>query len=96
MQKISVAELLTSFNEQADRVKTCLTDLLTVVKDGRVPAAEAMSGLNNDVEDLHARYDAIYAAARDTVSADELPAHGTAADVIADAVLNSRKRHLDE
>lgn len=96
MQKKTITELLALFDEQSDKVKICLTALLDIVKDGRVPTPEAMSGLDSCVADLHTRYNAIYAVAKDTVSVEELPAHGVATNVIADAIRNSRKKYLDE
>lgn len=96
MQNKIITDLLASFDEQSDKVKICLTDLLDVVKCGCVPAPEAMSSLDSCVADLRTRYNAIYAAAKDSVSADELPECGVAVSVIADAVKNSRKKYLDE
>lgn len=96
MQKNTITDLLASFNEQSDKVKICLTDLLDVVKDGRVPTPEAMSSLDSCVADLHIRYNAIYVVAKDSVAAEELPECGVAASVIVDAVNNSRKKYLDE
>lgn len=96
MQKKTITDLLALFDEQSDKVRICLTDLLDIVKDGRVPTPEAMSGLDSCVADLHTRYNAIYAVAKDAVSVEELPAHGVAANVIADAIKNSRKKYLDE
>lgn len=96
MQKKTITDLLASFNEQSDKVKICLTDLLDVVKDGRVPTAEAMSSLDSCVADLRTRYNAIYAVAKDSVAPEELPECGVAAHNIAAAVENSRKKYLDE
>ena len=96
MQKKTITDLLASFDEQSDRVKNRLNDLLDVVKDGRVPTPEAMSSLDRCVADLHTRYNEIYAVAKDSVSDDELPEHGVAVNVIADAVENSHKHYLDE
>lgn len=45
MQKKTITDLLALFDEQSDKVRICLTDLLDIVKDGRVPTPEAMSGL---------------------------------------------------
>lgn len=96
MQKKEIADLLVSFDEQSDKVKTCLADLLDVVKSGRVPTQEAMTGLDCCVVDLRIRYNAVYAAARDSLAAEELPACGVPASDIVDAVINSQKKYLSE
>lgn len=96
MQEKSISDLIASFDEQADKVKICLTDLLDVVKDGRVPSPEAMSTLDICVMDLHTKYDAIYIMAQDTISAEELPENGAAVEVIADAVKKSRTKYIRE
>ena len=46
MQKRTISDLIASFDEQSDRVKSCLTDLLDIVKDGCVPSPESMSSLD--------------------------------------------------
>lgn len=96
MQKKTISDLIASFDEQSDKVKNCLTDLLDIVKDGRVPSPEAMSSLDGYITELHTRYDAVYAMARNTISSEELPENGVAVGVIADAVKNSRTKYIGE
>lgn len=96
MQKKEITDLLASFDEQSDKVKTCLADLLDVVKSGCVPTQEAMTGLECYVADLRIRYNAVYAAARDSLAAEEMPACGVPASDIVDAVINSQKKYLRE
>lgn len=59
MQKKTISDLIASFDEQSDKAKNCLTDLLDIVKDGRVPSPEAMSSLDGYITELHTRYDAL-------------------------------------
>lgn len=73
MQNKPISDLVAAFDQQSDRVRACLTDLLGTVGEGRVPSREAMSGLDSSVAELRTRYDAVYAMTRDTVSAGELP-----------------------
>ena len=96
MQKNTIVDLIRSFNEQSEKVRNCLTDLLDIIKDGRVPSSEAMSDLDCFVGVLNTKYDAIYAMAQDAISAEELPEKGVAVEVIADAVKNSRAKYIGE
>lgn len=94
MQKRTISDLIASFDEQSDRVKSCLTDLLDIVKDGCVPSPESMSSLDGYITELHTRYDAVYAMARNIISSEELPENGVAVGVIADAVKNSHTKYI--
>lgn len=96
MENRTITDLLALFDEQSDKVKVCLTDLLDVVKDGRIPTPEAMSILDSCVADLHTRYNAIYTVARDSVAAEELPEYGMSTSIIANTIKSSRKKYLDE
>ena len=95
MQNKPISDLVAAFDQQSDRVRACLTDLLGTVGEGRVPSREAMSGLDSSVAELRTRYDAVYAMTRDTVSAGELPQDGAPVGELADAVENCRARYLD-
>ena len=96
MQKEPIFDLISSFNEQSDKVKNCLIDLLDIVKDGRVPSSKAMSDLESCITELRTRYDAVYTSAQDTISAEELPENGAAVGVIHDAVKNSRTKYISK
>lgn len=95
MQNKPISDLVAAFDQQSDRVRACLTDLLGTVGEGRVPSREAMSGLDSSVAELRTRYDAVYAMTRDTVSAGELPQDGAPVGELADAVENCRARYLE-
>lgn len=95
MLKKDITDLIASFNQQSDKVKTHLTTLLDTVKEGRVPSPEDMSILEVCVADLHGKYDVIYGIALDTLSADELPENGESVNVIVEAVNNSRSKFLE-
>ena len=49
MQNKPISDLVAAFDQQSDRVRACLTDLLGTVGEGRVPSREAMSGLDSSV-----------------------------------------------
>ncbi len=96
MKEEMISDLITAFDVQSDKAKICLADLLTIVKDGRVPSLEAMSDLDRCITELHTRYDAVYEMARDTIPAEELPEKGVAVGVIVDAVKISRAKYIGE
>lgn len=96
MQKKSISDLIASFDEQSDKVKLYLTDLLDVVKEGRVPSEDALSTMNAGMANLRTRYDAIYKMAQEIVPVDDIPENGAAVADIIKAVSNSRSKYICE
>ena len=96
MQKKSISDLIASFDEQSDKVKLYLADLLDVVKAGRVPSEDAMSTINAGMANLRTRYDAIYKMAQEIVSVDDIPENGAAVADILKALSNSRSKYICE
>lgn len=96
MQGKVITDLFASFHEQSDNVKHQLTNLLDIVKDGRVPSPEAMSTLDICVTDLNNKYDTIFEVAQSTLSAEELPENGVSIDAIAEAISNSHSKFISE
>ena len=94
MDKVNLSDQIALFDEQSGKVKGLLTDLLDAVKAGRAPSDVEMAGLETNVSDLQKRYELIYAIAQSSLPAEELPAHGSSVDKLADAVENSRSKYI--
>ena len=91
-----INELIFSFNQQAADIKNCLTNILVVVSDGRVPAKGDMDYLDSYMKRLSEKYEEIYQYTKDILMEDEMPPYGGNVVVYADALKNSRARLIKE
>lgn len=81
--------LLDDFNNQAVNSRALVQDILDVISSGRAPRTESVKQLEQSLDLLRAQYDSICSAAREQLSAEEMPdADSPAADLV-EAVRNS-------
>lgn len=90
------SDAIVSFDEQSEKVRACLTELLDTVKEGSVPSQEAVHWMNMHLVDLREKYSTAYQLLQDSVEADELPEHGVSVRELAEAMEHSQVRHLQE
>lgn len=90
MDKKDINELISLFNQQADYIKNCLTDLFVIVSDGRIPSRDDINVLVTEMDVLNNRYDEIYQYAKENVIEEELPPMGSNVAHYANAIKNSR------
>lgn len=81
--------LLDDFNNLAVNSRALVQDILDVISSGRAPRTESVKQLEQSLDLLRAQYDSICSAAREQLSAEEMPdADSPAADLV-EAVRNS-------
>lgn len=81
--------LLDDLNNQAVNSRALVQDILDVISSGRAPRTESVKQLEQSLDLLRAQYDSICSAAREQLSAEEMPdADSPAADFV-EAVRNS-------
>lgn len=97
---VKIDELIQSFHATADDSKQQLQSILTLISEGRVPGAPAMSQINATVDKLREQYMDVCQAAAHRIPAEEMPQEGSPADAYVEAVKNSKfleyRKQLDE
>ena len=97
---VKIDDLIRGFHQTADSSKQQLQSILTLISEGRVPGAPAMSQINATVDKLREQYMDVCQAAAHSIPAEEMPQEGSPADAYVEAVKNSRflayRRQLDE
>ena len=74
---LNFEELVALFNEQSQTVKTNLTGILSLIKDGKIPTESAISDLDTSFVILNERYEAVYSFAKSEMNEEELPPLGS-------------------
>ena len=97
---VKIDNLIRSFHETADASKQQLQSILTLISEGRVPGAPAMSRINATVDKLREQYMDVCQAAAHSIPAEEMPQDGSPADAYVEAVKTSKflayRKQLDE
>ena len=97
---VKIDNLIRSFHETADASKQQLQSILTLISEGRVPGAPAMSQINATVDKLREQYVDVCQAAAHSIPAEEMPQDGSPADAYVEAVKTSKflayRKQLDE
>lgn len=97
---VKIDELIQGFHATADDSKQQLQSILTLISEGRVPGAPAMSQINATVDKLREQYMDVCQAAAHRIPAEEMPQEGSPADAYVEAVKNSKfleyRKQLDE
>ena len=97
---VKIDDLIRGFHQTADSSKQQLQSILTLISEGRVPGAPAMSQIIATVDKLREQYMDVCQAAAHSIPAEEMPQEGSQADAYVEAVKNSRflayRRQLDE
>lgn len=86
--------MLQNFEQYAQQSQEHLTEMLSVIRSGRVPSRKDVSLLDLSVANLRAVYDSIHQAASEQLSADEMPPEDAAAADYVSAVQNSKTLRL--
>ena len=97
---VKIDNLIRSFHETADASKQQLQSILTLISEGRVPGAPAMSRINATVDKLREQYMDVCQAAAHSIPAEEMPQEDSPADAYVEAVKTSKflayRKQLDE
>lgn len=97
---VKIDELIQGFHATADDSKQQLQSILTLISEGRVPGAPAMSQINATVDKLREQYMDVCQAAAHSIPAEEMPQEGSPADAYVEAVKTSKflayRKQLDE
>ncbi len=83
-------ELFEAFQLEANKSKTLMEDILSVISGGRVPEEDAIRDFDSSIDLLRSKYEGLHQFAEKLLSEEELPEDGSPAAEYYDAIKNSK------
>ena len=93
---MNIEELFQDFDLYAEKSKTQLTGMLSVISEGKVPSRESVSQLDLSIANLRVKYESVVQAAKDQLTDDEMPNETASVSEYVQAVKNSKSTRVKQ